>query len=156
MNSFWRYCLTHFEKELPAQQFATWIKPLKFEADGDTFTLIAPNRFVLQWITGQVLRPHTGARRQSNLKRSVDIKLLLAEKEPVQPTLPVARGSGVPQPKPARDISRLNPAFTFETFVTGKANELARAAAMQVAERAGRSLQPALHLRRRRPGQDAS
>ena len=50
MNSFWRYCLTHFEKELPAQQFITWIKPLKFEVEGDTLTLIAPNRFVLQWI----------------------------------------------------------------------------------------------------------
>ena len=50
MNSFWRYCLSHFEKELPAQQFVTWIKPLKSYAEGDTLTLIAPNRFVLQWI----------------------------------------------------------------------------------------------------------
>jgi chromosomal replication initiator protein len=50
MNSFWRYCLSHFEKELPAQQFVTWIKPLKVNVEGDTLTLIAPNRFVLQWI----------------------------------------------------------------------------------------------------------
>jgi chromosomal replication initiator protein len=48
----------------------------------------------------------------------------------------------VPQPKPSRDISRLNPTFTFDTFVTGKANELARAAAAQVAERPGAAYNP--------------
>jgi chromosomal replication initiator protein len=41
-----------------------------------------------------------------------------------------------------REISRLNPEFTFKTFVTGKANELARAAAMQVAERPGEAYNP--------------
>ena len=140
MNSFWRYCLTHFENELPAQQFATWIKPLKFEADGDTFTLIAPNRFVLQWIRDKFYgRIQELAAEQ--LKRSVDIKLLLAEKPPVS-DVPVPSAAAVPQPKGDRGVSRLNPAFTFETFVTGKANELARAAAMQVAERPGAAYNP--------------
>jgi chromosomal replication initiator protein len=140
MNSFWRYCLTHFEKELPAQQFATWIKPLKFEADGDTFTLIAPNRFVLQWIRDKFYsRIRELAAEQ--LKRSVDIRLLLAEKtSAVEVAVPSA--ADIPQPRAARDVSRLNPDFTFETFVTGKANELARAAAMQVAERPGAAYNP--------------
>ena len=140
MNSFWRYCLTHFENELPAQQFTTWIKPLKFEADGDTFTLIAPNRFVLQWIRDKFYgRIQELAAEQ--LKRSVDIKLLLAEKPPAS-DVAVPSAADIPQPKGARDVSRLNPAFTFETFVTGKANELARAAAMQVAERPGAAYNP--------------
>ena len=143
MNSFWRYCLSHFEKELPAQQFVTWIKPLKVEVEGDTLTLIAPNRFVLQWIRDKF---YTRIQELAveRLQRSVEIRLLLAEKETrdVAPAASVPAAPEVPQPKATRDISRLNPAFTFDTFVTGKANELARAAATQVAERPGAAYNP--------------
>ena len=65
MNSFWRFCLARFEKELPPQQFKTWIKPLRFQADGDRLTLIAPNRFVLQWIRDKFLA-RIGSSRASN------------------------------------------------------------------------------------------
>jgi len=144
MNSFWRFCLSHFEKELPAQQFRTWIKPLKFYAEGGSLTLVAPNRFVLQWIRDKFLsRVHELAIER--LKHPVEIRLLLAEKNPaIQPALP-PKQEPVPasQHKPStRDISRLNPTFTFDTFVTGKANELARAAATQVAERPGTAYNP--------------
>src|SRR6202165_5403914 len=140
MNSFWRYCLSHFEKELPAQQFVTWIKPLKFYAEGDTLTLVAPNRFVLQWIRDKFyVRIQELAADQ--LKRSVEIRLLLAEKE-TGPVVNIPAAAEVPQPRASRDISRLNPAFTFVTFVTGKANELARAAATQVAEKPGAAYNP--------------
>ena len=141
MNSFWRYCLSHFEKELPAQQFVTWIKPLKFHVDGDTLTLVAPNRFVLQWIRDKFYSriQELAAER---LKRPVEIRLLLAETQTAHAAS--AKPPDTPQAKapPSRDISRLNPAFTFDTFVTGKANELARAAATQVAERPGAAYNP--------------
>ena len=144
MNSFWRLCLARFEKELPSQQFQTWIKPLRFHAEGDRLTLVAPNRFVLQWIRDKYLgRIESLAREQ--LKRDVEVVLTLAEKE----------GAAAPPPSPApvtqkdraakassREVSRLNPAFAFDTFVTGKANELARAAATQVAERPGAAYNP--------------
>ncbi|HSF21782.1 MAG TPA: DnaA N-terminal domain-containing protein, partial [Burkholderiales bacterium] len=45
MNSFWRFCLARFEKELPPQQYRTWIKPLRPQADGERLILVAPNRF---------------------------------------------------------------------------------------------------------------
>ena len=143
MNSFWRYCLAHFEKELPAQQFVTWIKPLKVEVEGDTLTLIAPNRFVMQWIRDKFYG-RIQELANERLKRSVEIRLLLAEKETKEPApaLSIPAAPEVPQPKATRDISRLNPAFTFDTFVTGKANELARAAATQVAERPGTAYNP--------------
>lgn len=140
MNSFWRYCLSHFEKELPAQQFVTWIKPLKVHVEHDTLTLIAPNRFVLQWIRDKFYA-RIQALAAERLKRPLEIRLLLAEKD-TAPPLAIPPPAAVPQPKAARDISRLNPAFTFATFVTGKANELARAAAMQVAERPGVAYNP--------------
>ncbi|HEX2826364.1 MAG TPA: chromosomal replication initiator protein DnaA [Burkholderiales bacterium] len=141
MNSFWRHCLAHFEQELPPQQFTTWIKPLKCETDGATVVLTAPNRFVLQWI-----RDKFYARIQElaaeQLKGAVEVRLLLAEKELSAPAVHVPAAAEVPQPKPSRDVSRLNPSFTFESFVTGKANELARAAAAQVAERPGAAYNP--------------
>lgn len=142
MNSFWRFCLSEFEKELPAQQFKTWIKPLKFQVSGNTLTLVAPNRFVLQWIRDRFFS-RIQELAATRIEHPVEIKLLLAEKAPVSQAPPAAPEAATPQNRPAtRDISRLNPAFTFDTFVTGKANELARAAATQVAEKPGTAYNP--------------
>jgi chromosomal replication initiator protein len=140
MNSFWRSCLAHFEQQLPPQQFRTWIKPLKFDATDSLVTLTAPNRFVLQWIRDRFLAEieRLATERFGN---EVAVSLVLAEKEtPAEPKalVPV---TGATKPS-TRDISRLNPDFNFGTFVTGKANELARAAAIQVAERAGEAYNP--------------
>lgn len=134
MNSFWRSCLGRFEKELPPQQYRTWIKPLRPEAEADRLTLIAPNRFVLQWIRDKFLARIQEMARE-HFKRDVEVQLALADKESPPPrAAPVAPGVREREVRPSgREISRLNPAFTFETFVTGKANELARAAATQVA-----------------------
>ena len=145
MISFWRDCLSHFEEELPAQQFTTWIKPLKVEFEGKTLTLIAPNRFVLQWIRDKFYG-RIQELAAEKLDHAVEIRLLLAEKGNAAPAAPAVKtpppAPDIPQPKASRDISRLNPAFTFDTFVTGKANELARAAATQVAERPGAAYNP--------------
>src|SRR5258705_11220959 len=53
LQGFWASCLSRFEKELPAQQFNTWIRPLKLDASAapsGELRLLAPNRFVLQWV----------------------------------------------------------------------------------------------------------
>jgi chromosomal replication initiator protein len=157
MNNFWSYCLSQFEKELPAQQFITWIKPLSVEQAGAaSLKVIAPNRFVLQ-----LVRDRFRARLQSlaneHFGMAMTIELLLADKTPASApsnthttkapgagddassvsNMPAARAPQLP-----RDLSRLNPAFTFNSFVTGKANELARAAAAQVAEKPGSAYNP--------------
>ena len=141
MNSFWRSCLDHFEKQLPPQQFKTWIKPLKFHAADHALTLTAPNRFVLQWIRDRFL----GEIQRLAVDRigsDVTVSLALVEKTAsASAALPVAEETTGNKPS-TREISRLNPEFTFKTFVTGKANELARAAAMQVAERPGDAYNP--------------
>ncbi|MGH8660322.1 MAG: chromosomal replication initiator protein DnaA [Burkholderiales bacterium] len=143
MNSFWRFCLGRFEKELPPQQYRTWIKPLRPQTDADRLTLVAPNRFVLQWIRDKFLARIEQLARE-HFKRDIEVQVVLAEKEPPAPhPAPVAPRAPEREAKPSsREISRLNPAFTFETFVTGKANELARAAATQVAERPGSAYNP--------------
>jgi len=140
MNSFWRSCLAHFEQQLPPQQFKTWIKPLKFQAANNQLTLTAPNRFVLQWIRDRFLAEieRLAGERFGN---EVGVSLVLAEKETALPPKELVPASGGTKPS-TRDISRLNPDFNFSTFVTGKANELARAAAIQVAERTGEAYNP--------------
>jgi chromosomal replication initiator protein len=140
MDSFWRSCLGHFEQQLPPQQFKTWIKPLKFQALANTVTLTAPNRFVLQWIRDRFLG-EIQRLAADRLGADIKIDLVLAEKEVSVPSKPRMAETAGNKPS-TREISRLNPEFTFETFVTGKANELARAAAIQVAERAGEAYNP--------------
>lgn len=143
MNSFWRFCLARFEKELPPQQFTTWIKPLQVRIEGNALTLVAPNRFVQQWIRDRFLA-RIEQLALEHLQRPLDVRLVLLEREHPAPSPAPAAPAIAPGPaKPSsREISRLNPAFTFDTFVTGKANELARAAAMQVGERPGAAYNP--------------
>jgi chromosomal replication initiator protein len=119
MNSFWRSCLDHFEKQLPPQQFKTWIKPLKFQAVDQALTLTAPNRFVLQWIRDRFLAEIQRLAVES-LGADVTVSLVLVEKAVVTaPAHPITVETTGNKPS-TREISRLNPEFTFKTFVTGK------------------------------------
>jgi chromosomal replication initiator protein len=144
MNSFWRSCLAHFERQLPPHQFRTWIKPLKAQLEGETLTLIAPNRFVQQWIRDRFLAEIEQLARD-RVGEKTAIQLTVADREPRAVSNPLPEPAQAPVRTvraAARDVSRLNPAFTFASFVTGKANELARAAAIQVSERPGEAYNP--------------
>src|SRR5665811_2519932 len=57
MERFWLSCLSRLENELPAQQFNTWIKPLRLDSKTPSgqIALLAPNRFVLDWIKNRYL-----------------------------------------------------------------------------------------------------
>ena len=143
MQNLWDACLRRLEQELPAQQFNTWIRPLSPEsaAESDTLTLAAPNRFVLELVRERF------AKRIEKLAseacgRELGLRFVLARgADPaVRPTAPPTRdGNGAPT---ILERARLNPGFTFDSFVTGKANQLARAAAIQVAENPGISYNP--------------
>jgi len=153
MNDFWGHCLAYFEKDLPAQQFITWIKPLSVRfteqtsTETNTLTVIAPNRFVLQWVRDKYLdRIRLLAQQYHTTPISID--LVLADKQHEEqatnrpPPVALTEKTALRSPQMPRDLSRLNPAFTFDSFVTGKANELARAAATQVAGRSGTAYNP--------------
>ena len=145
MQNLWQACLRRLEQELPAQHFNTWIRPLAPEAgaaDSTTFVLTAPNRFVLDLVRERYVA------RISRLTaelggRELDVKLVLARASdaPGRAMPPAAArpgAAGVVAP----DRARLNRHYNFDNFVTGKANQLARAAAMQVAENPGISYNP--------------
>jgi chromosomal replication initiator protein len=145
MQNLWQICLRRLEQELPSQQFKTWIRPLAAEpgASGSaTLVLAAPNRFILEHVRS------TFAARIQRLaaeagQGEIDVKLVLARpsnSDATRTPAPAAPRAGGAQVAP--DRARLNRNFSFENFVTGKANQLARAAAMQVAENPGISYNP--------------
>jgi chromosomal replication initiator protein len=55
MEKFWSTCLSRFEQELSAQQFNTWIKPLQTELNDNVLRILAPNKFVQQWVKDRFL-----------------------------------------------------------------------------------------------------
>jgi chromosomal replication initiator protein len=143
MQTLWDACLRRLEQELPAQQFNTWIRPLAPEqgSAADTLVLTAPNRFVLE-----LVRERFASRIErlaaETCGHALGVRLVLArgaEATVRPPAAPPRLADAVPT---VQERSRLNRAFSFDSFVTGKANQLARAAAIQVAENPGISYNP--------------
>src|SRR5258706_14103588 len=145
MDSFWNHCLRHFEKALPAQQYKTWIQPLHAHLDGENVVVSAPNRFVLEWVKDKFLADIERLSAEY-LCKPVDVVLNLGERSTAVPIDLPPGIKTISEPPPAkpkiREQTRLNPSFTFDSFVTGKANQLARAAALQVAEHPGVAYNP--------------
>ena len=175
----WSVCLDRLEQELPSQQFQTWIKALKAEsaqsaAEEPVLNLLAPNRFVLQWVrdrylsrindilseispapVGVVLGLSAGPKMgkpaaiPSNpaavgaptggapAETATDNAVRQHSNAPMRDNAPVVSAAST-----AYDKTRLNTSFTFDNLVTGRANDLARAAAMQVAQNPGVSYNP--------------
>ncbi|MDJ0956469.1 MAG: chromosomal replication initiator protein DnaA [Arenicellales bacterium] len=134
--TIWHQCLGRLEDELPEQQFNTWIRPLQARDNGQELILLAPNRFVLDWVKQQYyerieeLANHAAG---DSIKVSMEIgsseKSSTAIVEPELERSPYASG-------------HLNPTFTFRSHVEGKSNQLARAAAIQVGENPGQAYNP--------------
>lgn len=155
MSEFWSTCLHRFEQDLPAQQFNTWIKGLRLEKEGSEstrFKLVAPNRFVMQWVRERYLA-QIEAYGLDYFSTPININLGVAEtvSEIPPPTEspptpldgnPVVVSAPSRNGDPAYEKTRLNADFTFDTLVTGRANDLARAAAQQVAMNPGVSYNP--------------
>lgn len=163
MSQFWADCLSHFERELPAQQFNAWIKTLRVEteADGRRLHLYAPNGFILKWVRDRYLgRIEDLSRRFFPEPVAIDLAIdasmppklasqgadepvasssVLAESESESPAAFVSPSREAAQ---NYEKTRLNPEFTFDTLVTGRSNDLARAAAQQVAINPGASYNP--------------
>jgi chromosomal replication initiator protein len=143
MQNLWDACLRRLEQELPAQQFNTWIRPLAPEAGAgaDTLVLAAPNRFVLELVRERfVARIERLAAEAAG--RDLGVRLVLARGNDAVARAPQPMQHGASEVPTILERGRLNRAFSFDSFVTGKANQLARAAAIQVAENPGISYNP--------------
>ncbi|WP_028116967.1 chromosomal replication initiator protein DnaA [Ferrimonas senticii] len=157
----WQRCVAWLQEELPAQQFSMWIRPLQSEMLGDTLVLYAPNRFVLDWVRDKYLDKITAYLHSELADRAPTLKFDIGSKPEARPkvamaettrpvTAPSAPAPAMPSPSinsapvahngPVRSNINLN--YQFDNFVEGKSNQLARAAASQVADNPGGAYNP--------------
>ncbi len=165
MENFWQTCSAQLELELTPQQYSAWIKSLVvLDYEDGKLRIAAPNRFKLDWVKTQFAKRITELACQY-WEAPVEVQFVLDPKNnpAKKPAGPAATASGATnfdaprQPEqqqqptqgnvniansPKREQSRINTDLTFESFVTGKANQLARAAAIQVANNPGVSYNP--------------
>jgi chromosomal replication initiator protein len=138
-TTVWNRCVRDLQAELPEQQFNTWIRPLQAIEDGPVLKLLAPNRFVVDWLNQHYL---------GRIEELVDVaggaSEVIVEVGSRQGAVQPAIGPRPDIPAVHRPpiVSRLNPEFVFDNFVEGKSNQLARAAAFQVGENPGKSYNP--------------
>ena len=150
-ETLWNRCLRVLESELPEQHFNTWVRPLQaIQRDGE-LKLLAPNRYVIEWLG------------QNSLPRIKELIRAFAEEPTPEVVLDVGTRAGVSVPmaavngthQPAGSAAAkarrpgpsvlgapINPGFTFDSFVEGKSNQLAKAAAIQVAGNPGKAYNP--------------
>jgi chromosomal replication initiator protein len=149
--SFWDSCLLSFEKSLPPQQFNSWIKPLRLTSENDRLILTAPNTFTLKVVQDRFFQEINRLAKAAYPVvpqfefRVAEASANSAASAPIAPV--VEKKKVVVETKPKIDTSfrgygKLNPNLTFDNFVIGKANQLAFAAATQVAELPGDSYNP--------------
>ncbi|NOU00996.1 MAG: chromosomal replication initiator protein DnaA [Gallionella sp.] len=149
--SFWDSCLRQFEKNLPIQQYNSWIKPLvcNYDTERGVFILSAPNSFTLKIVQDRFF-PEIN--RQAKLTSS---QTPIFEFRVLEPIIKITKQENSASPtkttsietKPKtetafRGYGKLNPNLNFESFVAGKANQLALACATQVSELPGTSYNP--------------
>jgi chromosomal replication initiator protein len=140
--TLWNRCVRDLQAELPEQDFNTWIRPLQVVEERDALRLLAPNRFVVDWLQQHYLERILQIATQHGLEAEVIVEVGSRQATSAPPERPRPRPVAASQPAPMAIEARLNPAFTFGAFVEGKSNQLARAAAVQIGENPGTSYNP--------------
>ena len=152
-NETWSRCITAIKKHYTIQQLKTWIDPINLkviskEEKITTIVLTAPNKYKQQWATTQ-LKPKITAWFSTHLKENIAVKIestqQLAKKKPSSPVENDSEiNNNLLASKPHQKVknSHLNSDWTFDTFVLGKANQLARAAAQQICDNPGLGYNP--------------
>jgi chromosomal replication initiator protein len=152
----WEKCLDYLrdEMQIPAQKFNTWIRPLQAEINGQFLNLLAPNQFVLDWVSDHFLKEIQSTVNAVTEDHPLTVQLAIGTKQNEEfqqekplpnvtftqtaPKAPISFGKN----NDNSHTSNLNPLFTFDTFVEGKSNQLARAASQQVSENPGKAYNP--------------
>ena len=135
--SLWARAFTQLESELSEKSFNTYIRPLQAVGSGTTLRLLAPNRYCVEWVTAEALDRIRTLVCINGRCTDVVVEVGSRLREPTHERATTRRTT-----KPSIVGSRLNPDFTFDTFVEGKSNQLARAAAMQVGLNPGTAYNP--------------
>ena len=181
--TIWQECIDCLKAELPSQQFNTWIRPLHVELDRSVLRILAPNRFILDWVKRKFLpriaeiltelgeasveiqlevfsgdaslrlAPATSSRSRSINRVGETVNINDQPKIRANAASVIALNSSRAGDSARRNVDiviegklrhrgALNVENTFDNFVEGKSNQLARAAAIQVAENPGYAYNP--------------
>ena len=163
--SVWQSCLYVLQDELPSQQFSMWVRPLQAESTEDTLTIYAPNRFVLDWVREKYLNRINELLVEICGDEAPELRFDVGSKPILNAQVasaPAASEASAPvsaqhttekqQPKPEKAAvepapksgykSNIKENYTFDSFVEGKSNQLAKAAATQVADNPGSAFNP--------------
>ena len=141
-STLWNQCLRVLQAELPEQQFNTWIRPLQAVDDGGVLRLLAPNRFVVDWLQQHHINRILQLVEESGGGAEVIVEVGSRHTASPQTIINRPRPIVIKAATAPPVASRLNPTFSFANFVEGKSNQLARAAASQVGENPGKSYNP--------------
>ncbi len=138
----WSRCLSALESELPEQQFNTWVRPLQAIQEHGGLRLLAPNRFVVDWVRTNLLSRIEHLLRSDGLPGNATVALEVGSR-PAPVVAPEARRSDTAAKGGTAVVGvPLNRDFSFASFVEGKSNHFAKAAAIQVAENPGAAYNP--------------
>lgn len=141
-HSIWQQCLGRLVEEVSSEQFDTYIKPLQVVVGEGSVSLMAPNIYVEEQVRFAYLKRIQDMVSQiTGLDEQIDIALSVGGVGAGPLRADGTSDEGGQKSKPDHN---LNGSFTFNTFVEGQSNELAKAAALQVAENAGISYNPLL------------
>ncbi|MEW6765928.1 MAG: chromosomal replication initiator protein DnaA [Pseudomonadota bacterium] len=149
----WSHCQNKLASELPEQQLNTWIRPLQAIEEDGHLRLLAPNRFVQDWVRQNFLARIEDLARGASRNDGFSVSLEIGSSPRPRPASPPVASPPAARPSTDRPLVRdatrdeapshnLNPGFTFNSFVGGKSNQLARAAAVQVADNPGSGYNP--------------
>ena len=163
-NDLWKRCLDTLEAEVPEQQLNLWIRPLQVNVEDGEFRLLAPNRFVQDWVKDHYLDSIQKVVAGSGYLVTLSVGGRTLPKTPPRQTVTTAKSPHVAAPKAVYTHSPVLPdqsqpeaagrdagfpyrhglkgEFVFESFVVGNSNQIARAAAVQVGENPGSVYNP--------------
>ena len=142
-SSLWEKCLSHLEDELSVQQLNTWLRPLQAVETKDSLCLLAPNAYVQTWVQEQLeqrLNKLVASLTQNKISSiQIEVGNNIPDRAPTKTTPDNNRTKNRNNKSEPALGSPMNPLFTFDTFVEGKSNQIARAGSLHVAEAPGTS-----------------
>ncbi len=148
--SVWNRCLSHLSNELTLEEMNTWVLCLQPMETDEGIKLLAPNRFVHDWVKNNYAARISEIVTALAQREGFNVLIDIGNGEMAAPPKPVAESNGTgftaPKPAPARATepfaTALNPNFCFDTYIEGKSNQIGRAAALQIGENPGSSYNP--------------
>ena len=140
MSIIWNTCLSKLENEIPSTDFSTWIRPLQAVESGDILKLLAPNRFIIDHVKQHFLTKLEDAVYEFS-NGTLILKFEIGSKNTAPLIQPKLKNQSSEKTKP-KGSNFLNKTFTFDSFVEGKSNQLAKAASKQVADNIGKAYNP--------------